>query len=126
MPRGRESRTLDADRIRQLKDYQRAMYRAGRGGSVQTLKLAMEAPFKWGVLQKALQGKRIWIMNYLFIVEWIDKHLEESPHSDAAHLIDRKLRSAGERDEELDSRAVGQGEPGGAPARLRSEGSREP
>lgn len=111
MPPGRESKALDKRQIERLKEFQRRMYLSGRGGSVPQLKLAMTgAPFKWGVLQKAMKGEPIWIMNYEFIREWLDRNVPEH----TGQIFDSKQASAGERDEMVEVE-------GGERARLRSE-----
>lgn len=121
MPPGRESKTLDKRQIERLKEFQRRMYLSGRGGSVPQLKLAMTgAPFKWGVLQKAMKGEPIWIMNYDFIREWLDRNV---PDHGNGQVFDSKQASAGERDEDLRGEgSSGDDETGDlSPARLRSE-----
>lgn len=72
MSPGRQSKALGRVDIQRL-----AAFRAARRLSVPQLKLAMQAPFKWGVLQRALRGEPIWILNYNFIVEWLDVHQPE-------------------------------------------------
>jgi hypothetical protein len=91
MSPGRQSKALLPGDLARL-----SRFRIDRRLSVPQLKLAMHAPFKWGVLQRALRGEPIWILNYKFIVEWLDAHFPESP----APPIDRKAAASGEREEE--------------------------
>lgn len=87
---GRESKPLLPSDLQRL-----AEYRNKRRLSVPQLKLAMAAPFKWGVLQRALRGEPIWILNYKFIVEWLDAHCPQKPAP-----IDGKAAASGEREED--------------------------
>jgi hypothetical protein len=86
MSPGRQSKALLPADLARL-----SRYRIDRRLSVPQLKLAMDAPFKWGVLQRALRGEPVWILNYKFIVEWLDAHCPESPAPP-----DRKSAAAGE------------------------------
>jgi hypothetical protein len=104
MPRGRQSRALSQGQIERLKEFQRRMHASGRGGSVPQLKLAMNpAPFHWPVLQRALRGEPIWILNYEFIVEWLDRVVPNGANSEErdSTLFDSKRAASGERDEEI-------------------------
>ena len=73
MSPGRQSKALLPQQIQLLSRFMFA-----ERLSLPQLKLAMDAPFKWAVLRRALHGEPIWILNYKFIVEWIDQHLPES------------------------------------------------
>lgn len=87
MAPGRESKALYPTDLARL-----SAYRAARRLSVPQLKLAMEAPFKWSVLQRALRGEPIWILNYNFIVAWLDIHCGTVK----AGSVDGKAAAAGE------------------------------
>jgi hypothetical protein len=89
MPGGRQSKVLRPADLQRL-----AGYRAARRLSIPQLKLAMDAPFKWGVLRHALRGEPVWILNYNFIVEWLDAHCPEAPAP-----LDGKAAASGEREE---------------------------
>lgn len=98
MAPGRQSKALlQADRVR-LSRYQNACRL-----TVPQLKLAMAAPFKWGVLQRALRGEPIWILNHNFIVEWLDVHCPEANPRKDAPQIDGKSAASGEREESAES-----------------------
>ena len=64
--------------------------------SIPQLKLAMEAPFKWAVLQRALRGEPIWILNHHFIVEWLDAHFPDVEEAKGPAQVDGKSAAAGE------------------------------
>ena len=64
---GPKSRALTRDQVSRLWRFQRS-----NRYSLPQLKLAMSAPFKWGVLGRALEGERIWVINADFIVDWLD------------------------------------------------------
>jgi hypothetical protein len=98
MVRGRQSKALLPAYLARL-----SKFRAERRLTVPQLKLAMAAPFKWPVLSKALRGEPIWILNYNFIVEWLDKHVPEVPAA-----IDGKAAASGERREVAADTAVGE------------------
>lgn len=83
---GRQSRALLPSQILRLRSFAN-----GKRLSLPQLRLSMDAPFKWGVLQRALDGERVWIVNYSFIVDWLDKHCPENPAS-----FDGKAAAAGE------------------------------
>jgi hypothetical protein len=89
MPGGRQSKRLGPEQIRRLSDY-RMLHRL----SLPQLNRAMAAPFRWGVLHKALLGKPIWDLNHKFIVEWLDVHCLGKPAA-----IDGKAAASGEREE---------------------------
>jgi hypothetical protein len=86
MTRGRQSKTLRPEEIRRLEEF-----RVSRRLTYPQLKLAMEAPFKWSTLKKALRGLPIWDLNHKFIVEWLDVHCPEKPAA-----VDGKTAAAGE------------------------------
>jgi|HubBroStandDraft_6_1064221.scaffolds.fasta_scaffold149198_5 hypothetical protein len=98
MTRGRTSRVLslnDRGRLRQFQiDHAR---RLGVSVGLPQLKSAMEAPFSWETLQRALAGKPIWDSYHAFIVAFLDRHV---PAAHPATEVDFKSRASGERDEE--------------------------
>ena len=90
---GRQSKALDKRQIERLKEYQRA-----KRYSIPQLKLAMDGPFTYTVLSKALKGEPIWEINYEFIVDWLDRFVPE--HGTPVFDFDAKRAAAGERDED--------------------------
>lgn len=92
MPPGRQSLALSPDRCRRLKHFQIA-----RRLSVPRLKLAMDAPFNWQTLQRALRGEPIWEANHQYIVDWMDVHCP-APQPDLP-FVDLKSAAAGDREE---------------------------
>ena len=86
MPPGRQSKRLSDGQIRRLSEY-----RSQRRLSLPQLKLAMDAPFRWHVLKRALAGEPIWEFNHLYIVSWINVHIPEKPPA-----FDGKAAAAGE------------------------------
>lgn len=96
MTRGRTSRILsarDRGRLRQFQtDHAR---RIGVSIGLPQLKLAMQAPFSWETLQRALRGKPVWESYHEFIVAFLDLHCP-LPQS----AMDYKSRASGEREEE--------------------------
>jgi hypothetical protein len=68
MSPGRQSRALSSQQIERLDHVRRH-----HSFSLPQLKLAMEAPFTWRVLRRALEGKPIWILSADFIVDWLDR-----------------------------------------------------
>jgi len=85
---GRESKSLLPRDIERLEKF-----KAAKRLSIPQLKLAMAAPFKWGVLRSALNGDPIWILNHKFIVEWLDAHCPAPPEPPT---VDGKSAAAGE------------------------------
>jgi hypothetical protein len=81
-------RALSQDQIRRLK-----AYGAARRLDIPQLNLAMDAPFTWTTLSRALDGKAVRQRNYQFIVRWIERFLPEKP------MVDRKAISAGNHQE---------------------------
>jgi len=66
------TRRLRRDQIQRLE-----AYRISRRLDTPQLKLAMEAPFSWPVLFRALHGKAIQESSYQFIVKWMDQFAPE-------------------------------------------------
>jgi hypothetical protein len=95
MPRGRRSQKLSPEHIARLKKFQNH-----HAYSVPQLKAAMGegAPFKWGVLQRAIDGGAVWELSYEYIVQWLDRYVPVPPAPRAA--LDGKSRAAGEQEEE--------------------------
>lgn len=91
MPPGRQSRSLRPDEASRLKRFQ-----IQRRFTVPQLKLAMDAPFTWQTLQRALQGLPIWEANHQFIVEWMAVHCP-APQAELS-FVDLKAAAAGDRD----------------------------
>lgn len=87
MPGGRTSKALKRGEVQALNDY-----RVSHRFSLPQLKLHMEAPFRWQVLKRALQGDAVWELNHKFIVEWMEKHITRNPDQS----LDYKSRAAGE------------------------------
>lgn len=68
MAMGRQSRALRPDQIERL-----TKYRLQRRYSLPQLNAAMDSPFTWQVLKRALAGQPIWELNHRYIVEWLDQ-----------------------------------------------------
>lgn len=66
--------------------------------SIPQLKLAMQAPFTWETLQRAIAGKPIRACNCQFIEEFLNRVAPPLPAT-SGH-IDGKSAAAGEHDEE--------------------------
>lgn len=99
MTRGRTSKILSvADRRRLRKFQQQHSHRLGVSIGLPQLKLAMEAPFSWETLQRALDGKPIWHSYHEFIVAFLDRAVPD-PQS----AMDFKSRAAGDKEEELEA-----------------------
>ena len=109
MPPGRQAKALDQRQIERLKEYQRA-----KRYTIPQLKLAMDGPFHWNVVSKALKGLPIWSLNHAFIVEWLDRFVPERGTS--VSDFDSKRAASGERDDEIPEEAGAVQHP-----RLRSE-----
>jgi hypothetical protein len=78
MTRGRTSRILSpADRARLRRFQSEHAKRLGVSVGLPQLKLAMEAPFTWEVLQRALAGYPVWECYHEFIVTFLAKYV---PH----------------------------------------------
>lgn len=74
MARGRQTRQLSPEQIDRL-----TRFRIAERLSLPQLKLAMAAPFGWETLKNALQGRPVWDLSYLYIVDWLNKHLPGAP-----------------------------------------------
>jgi len=83
---GRQSKTLQPDQIARL-----TALRIAQRLSFPQLKLAMDAPFRWQTLKRALEGEPVWELNHKFLVEWIDAHCPQKPAPS-----DGKTAAAGE------------------------------
>lgn len=67
------TRTLSRSQVQRLE-----MFRISRRLDIPQLKLAMEAPFRWPVLFRAIRShSAISEETYLFIVEWLDRFVPE-------------------------------------------------
>lgn len=86
-------RALSRDQIRRLIDF-----RASRRLDNAQLNHAMNSPFTWTTLDRALHGKAIRNRNHQYIVEWIERFLPEKP------VHDGKAAAAG--DEQLQEREL--------------------
>jgi len=86
MPPGRQSKTLRPDEIARL-----TALRIAQRLSFPQLKLAMDAPFRWQTLKRALEGEPVWELNHKFLVEWIDAHCPKKTAPE-----DGKAAAAGE------------------------------
>lgn len=82
------TRTLSRDQIQRLE-----AYRTSRRLDTPQLKLAMDAPFTWPTLFRALHGKPIREAFRCYIVSWLDLHVP------AKEVRDGKAAAAGEIDE---------------------------
>jgi hypothetical protein len=101
MPRGRTSRALTPHQIERLDRFRRSAHDgAPHGYSFALLRTAMGARFSPETMQKALQGRPIWVLHHSYIVEWIERYLGKEPA-----MRDGKAAASGERDE--DSEATG-------------------
>jgi hypothetical protein len=104
MSRGRRSKVLPADVIQRLEQF-----RVTRRYSYPQLNRdVMGSPFKWSTLKNALDGKAIWEVNHLWIVQWVEKNLHRVPPAT------RDYKAAAANDDTPAEEPV-------APARLRSE-----
>lgn len=88
MTTGKESKALSAEMIRRLNEF-----RSAKRYSLPQVKLAMNAPFTYNVLRRALDGKAIWILNYEFIEKWLDRFVPATPPP--PEEPDGKLAAAG-------------------------------
>lgn len=86
-------RALSRDQIRRLN-----AFRMARRLNAAQLNLAMNAPFTWTTLFRALHGKPVRQRNYEFIVHWIERFLPEKA------LHDGKAAAAG--DEQVQERGL--------------------
>jgi hypothetical protein len=66
----RQTRTLRRDQIQRLE-----AFRISRRLNIQQLKLAMDAPFTWPTLFRALRGKPILQAFHCYIVSWLDLYV---------------------------------------------------
>jgi hypothetical protein len=95
MTRGRTSKILSvADRRRLRKFQDDHARRLGVSVGLPQLNLAMEAPFSWETLQRALDGKPVWHSYHEFIVAFLDR---VSPRPQSA--MDFKSRASGDRED---------------------------
>jgi hypothetical protein len=96
MTRGRTSRVLSTADRRRLRQFQEEhSHRLGVSVGGPQLKSAMEAPFSWETLQRALRGLAISADYHQFIVAFLDRHVPE-PRAP----LDYKQRASGETEEE--------------------------
>lgn len=94
--RGRTSKSLSVEDRRRLRKYQSDhSRRLGVSVGLPQLKLAMEAPFSWETIRRALEGRPIWHSYHEFIVTFLDR---VEPRAQAA--MDFKSRASGEHEEE--------------------------
>jgi hypothetical protein len=75
MPHGRPSQALRKDQIDRLEQYRRENGNLG----LPRLNRTMGSPFKWRTLQRALEGRPVWDLNYEFIVAWIERMCPPAP-----------------------------------------------
>ena len=109
MNSGRPSKRLHAEQIERLKWFMR-----GKRYSLAQLRLAMDAPFTWQTVQRAISGKPVWELNHAFIVDWLDRYVPVKP---GPRTVDYKSAAAHDDSAENDDPPV--------PGRLRSEGADE-
>jgi hypothetical protein len=86
-------RALSRDQIRRLD-----AYRVARHLDTPQLNLAMNAPFSWLTLFRALHGKPVRQRNHHFIVEWIERFLPEK--------LVREGKTAAANDQQAQEREV--------------------
>lgn len=82
-------RSLSRDQIRSLN-----AFRIARRLDTPQLNQAMNAPFTWTTLFRALHGKPVRHRNYEFIVQWIERFLPEKAVRDgkAAAANDQQVQ----------------------------------
>lgn len=124
MARGPIVKTLNKSHIERLKAVQ-SRGDGRRGYSMPQLRMALDAPFTWETLQRAISGLPIQARNYAYIVQWLDRYVPQPPEGRA--VVDGKARASGEReaDDEVQEASEESGEttpakPGTA-GRLRDE-----
>lgn len=117
---GVQSKRLTAEQIERLKWFRR---HAGRNGySFPQLKLAMDAPFTWQTLKRAIEGSPVAEFNHDFIVEWLDRFVPAKP---GPKIRDYKADAAGDHTQEPNDNGETLDGPA-HPARLRGDrGSEE-
>lgn len=86
MAQGRPSQTLTPEEIERLENY-----RISNRLTFTKLNLAMNNPFSWEVLKRAIGGRPVWELNHSHIVNWIERNLttktiSEGDHSNVAKL----------------------------------------
>lgn len=79
-----------------------------RSYSIYNLRAALDAPFTWETLQRAMAGNPIQERNRDFLVQWLDRYVPASPQSE--RVLDSKSRAAGERDD-LEQEPIEEQEP---------------
>jgi hypothetical protein len=82
-------RTLSHDQIQRIESFRIS----GRLDIVR-LKMAMNAPFRWPTLLRALSGKPVSEATYCFLLSWLDRYLPVEEVSDG------KAAAAGSRADE--------------------------
>lgn len=76
MKRGPQSSKLSLEQISRLRYIQSR--RRAEAGSIPQLAHYMRAPFRWQTLSQALRGRAIRLINYQFIVDWLNEHKTET------------------------------------------------
>ena len=76
----RATQTLTAEQIDRLKKY-----RQDEHVSFVEMTSRMESPFGWEVLQRAMDGRAVWILNHAHIVAWIERNLMGNAISEGDH-----------------------------------------
>lgn len=71
------SRILSRNQIQRLE-----AFRISNRLNIEQLKLAMDAPFKWPTLLRALRGKAIRTASYRFLMGWLERFCPEKEFPD--------------------------------------------
>jgi len=91
-PRTRRLTPAQISRLKAVKEHGDGR----RSYSIVQLKLALDAPFRWETLERALCGKPVTEANCAWIVAWLDRFV---PVATSAPQIDWKSRQAGEKED---------------------------
>jgi phosphatidylserine/phosphatidylglycerophosphate/cardiolipin synthase-like enzyme len=76
LSRGPQSAKLSLEQITRLRHVQTS--RRGEAGSIPQLAKYMKAPFRWQTLSQALRGRPIRLINFQFIVDWLNEQKTET------------------------------------------------
>lgn len=76
MAPGRQTRKLTAEQIDRLERFRKSPQEGAPAGySLPALRSAMQAPFGYKTLGKALQGLPVWELHHSWLVVWIERYL---------------------------------------------------
>jgi hypothetical protein len=69
-PQKKPTAILTAEEIELLQKYRQIEH-----VSFAEMNTRMESPFGWTVLQRAMQGRPVWVLNHAHIAGWIERNL---------------------------------------------------